>query len=121
MTTLLEQYAALALDKQTTLNRIADTAAAWRVDLENGILTLGDNSFTSAGCGCGQTRTSKCAQTKPIAPASCANTPPHILQRPTVAALLPSSDIQPTAPCSRKNALHSMRLNCTTSLPLSAA
>ena len=65
MTTLLEEYAALALDKQTTLNRIADTAAAWRVDLENGILTLGDNSFTSAGCGCGQTRTSKCAQTKP--------------------------------------------------------
>ena len=46
MTTLLEQYAALALDKQTTLNRITDTAAAWRVDLESGILTLGDDTFT---------------------------------------------------------------------------
>ena len=46
MTTLLEQYAALALDKQTILNRITDTAAAWRVDLESGILTLGDDTFT---------------------------------------------------------------------------
>lgn len=46
MTTLLEQYAALALDKQTTLERLTDTAAAWHVDQERGILTLGDNPFT---------------------------------------------------------------------------
>ena len=46
MTTLLEQYAALALDKQTTLNRITDTAAAWFVDQNIGQLTLGDEHFT---------------------------------------------------------------------------
>ena len=46
MTTLLEQYAALALDKQTTLERLTNTAAAWHVDPERGILTLGDNPFT---------------------------------------------------------------------------
>lgn len=46
MTTLLEEYAALALDKQTTLNRITDTAAAWFVDQTIGQLTLGDEHFT---------------------------------------------------------------------------
>lgn len=46
MTTLLEQYAALALDKQTTLNRITDTAAVWFVDQNIGQLTLGDEHFT---------------------------------------------------------------------------
>ena len=51
MTPLLEQYAALALDKQTTLNRIADTTAAWRVDLETGILTLGGDTFTTRFLG----------------------------------------------------------------------
>ena len=51
MTTLLEQYAALALDKQTTLQRLADTAAAWRVDQETGILTLGGDTFTTRCLG----------------------------------------------------------------------
>lgn len=46
MTTLLEQYTALALDKQSTLERIADTAAAWFVDQNIGQLTLGDEHFT---------------------------------------------------------------------------
>lgn len=46
MTTLLEQYAALALDKQTTLERLTDTAAAWFVDQNIGQLTLGDEHFT---------------------------------------------------------------------------
>ena len=46
MTTLLEEYAALALDKQTTLERLTDTAAAWFVDQNIGQLTLGDEHFT---------------------------------------------------------------------------
>ena len=48
MTTLLEEYAALALDKQTTLERLTDTAAAWFVDQNIGQLTLGDEHFTRA-------------------------------------------------------------------------